>query len=99
MSYIVLTRFADLRDGNHIYEAGDDYPRPGYVPSERRIAELAGKDNRMGCPLIVNVDAPCADCAVEAPETPVEAPEDEHKEIPADSEKTPKKACRSRKKG
>ena len=99
MSYIVLTRFADLRDGNHIYEAGDDYPRPGYVPSERRIAELAGKDNRMGYPLIVNVDVPCADCAVEAPETPIEAPQTEDKEIPVEAVEAAKKPVRSRKRG
>ena len=99
MSYIVLTRFADLQDGNRIYEAGDTYPRPGFDVSPERLAELAGSDNRMGEPLIVDVDAPCAECAVEAPETPVEAPEDEPKEIPADSDETPKKARRSRKKG
>lgn len=99
MSYIVLTRFADLRDGNHIYEAGDDYPRPGYTPTDNRIAELAGNYNRMGEPLIVDVDAPCDECAVEAPETPVEAPQDEPKGNPAESVETPKKARRSRQKG
>lgn len=99
MSYIVLTRFADLQDGNRIYEAGDTYPRPGFDVSPERLAELAGSDNRMGEPLIVDVDAPCDACAVEAPETPIEAPQDEPKEIPADSEETPKKARRSRKKG
>jgi hypothetical protein len=99
LSYIVLTRFADLRDGNHIYEAGDDYPRPGYTPTDNRIAELAGKHNRMGEPLIADVDAPCDACAVEAPETPAEAPQDEPKEIPAESVEAPAKASRSRKRG
>lgn len=46
MSYIALTRFADLHDGKHIYEAGDFYPRPGFNVShegntrqERRSAQ------------------------------------------------------------
>jgi hypothetical protein len=99
VSYIVLMRFADLQDGNRIYEAGDTYPRPGFDVSPERLAELAGSDNRMGEPLIVDVDAPCDACAVEALETPVEAPEDEPKEIPAESVEAPAKARRSRKKG
>lgn len=99
MSYIVLTRFADLKDDNRVYEAGDSYPRPGFDVSQERLAELAGSDNRMGEPLIVDVDAPCDKCTVEAPETPVQAPQDEPKEIPAKSVEAPKKARRSRQKG
>jgi hypothetical protein len=53
----------------------------------------------MGEPLIADVDAPCDECAIEAPETPVEAPEDEPKEIPAESVEAPAKARRSRKRG
>lgn len=99
MSYIALTRFADIQDGNRIYEAGDTYPRPGFDVSPERLTELAGSDNRMGEPLIVDVDAPCDECAVEAPETPVEAPQDEPKEIPVESVEAPKKARRSRNRG
>lgn len=99
MSYIVIERFADLQDGNRVYEAGDTYPRPGFDVSPERLAELAGSDNRVGMPLIVDVDAPCDKCAVEAPETPVEAPQDEPKEIPAEPQKPAKKPARSRKKG
>jgi hypothetical protein len=99
VSYIVLMRFADLQDGNRIYEAGDNYPRPGFDVSPERLAELAGSDNRMGEPLIVDVEAPCDKCAVEAPETPVKAPQDKLKEIPAQSQEPPKKTRRSRQKG
>lgn len=98
MTYIVLTRFADLQDGNRIYEAGDNYPRPGFDVSPERLAELAGSDNRIGKPLIVDVDAPCEGCAVERAETPVEASEEEPKGIPAQSEEPPKKARRTRNK-
>ena len=94
-----MMRFADLQDGNRIYEAGDTYPRPGFDVSPERLAELAGSDNRMGEPLIVDVDAPCDKCAVEAPETPIEAPQGVPKEIPVQSEEPPKKARRSRQKG
>ena len=91
MSYIALTRFADLRDENHIYEAGETYPRPGYVPTQYRIDELSGTNNRMGYPLIGR--------RVERAETPVEASESEPKEIPVKTAEAAKKPVRSRKKG
>lgn len=91
MSYIVLMRFADLQDDNRIYEAGDEYPRPGFDVTPERLAELAGSDNRVGRPLI----AP----TVETPKTPVEAPDVPDKEIPAKSAEAPKGARRARKKG
>ena len=53
-----LVRFADLQDGNRIYEAGDTFPRLGLEVSPERIAELAGSDNRMGYPLIEAVEVP-----------------------------------------
>lgn len=97
--YVVLSRFADLLDNNRIYEAGDDYPRPGLDVTPERLAELAGSDNRTGKPLIVDVDAPCDKCAVGRAETPVEALHGEPREIPAESVEPPKKARRSRQKG
>lgn len=48
----VIKRFTDLQDGNHVYRAGDIYPREGYTPSEERIAELASDKNKQGTPLI-----------------------------------------------
>lgn len=99
MSYVVLTRFADLQDGNRIYEAGDNYPRPGFDVSDERLAELAGSDNRIGKPLILDVDAPCKDCTVGATVTPVEASKDSVEETPAESEEPPKKGRRARNRG
>lgn len=52
MKYIVLKFFTDLQDNNHNYQAGDIYPRFGYLPSAERIAELSGSDNKQGVPLI-----------------------------------------------
>ena len=48
----VLEHFRDLADGRHEYEAGDEYPREGYEPAAERIAELSGKGNARGVPLI-----------------------------------------------
>jgi len=59
--YKVLKPFDDLMDvrasskeGNlyQHYEAGDDYPRKGYNPSQERILELGTAMNRQGAPLI-----------------------------------------------
>lgn len=62
---IVIKRFTDLQDGNHVYNVGDVYPREGYTPSEERIAELASDKNRQGTPLI---EVP-ASAVVDADET------------------------------
>jgi len=96
--YIALERFADLKDGNRIYEAGENYPRPGFVVSDERLAELAGSDNRAGRPLIVYVNEHCQTCAVERAETPVEAIGEMLMVTPDDSVKPPRKPRRSRKK-
>lgn len=48
----VIERFADLQDGNHIYNAGDMFPREGLEVTEERIAELAGYNNKQHRPLI-----------------------------------------------
>lgn len=53
--YEVIVRFKDLQDGDHIYEAGDKFPRDGVKPSRKRIAELSGKENKRGIPLIKKI--------------------------------------------
>ena len=53
--YRAAVAFADLQDGNRRYQAGEKFPRDGLVVSDERIAELAGSNNRMGFPLIVEV--------------------------------------------
>lgn len=57
--YKVIKRFADLQDSNYIYDPADDscntYPRKDLKPSVERIAELSGKDNKQGEPLIKEV--------------------------------------------
>lgn len=63
--YTVIVPFTDLRDNNHVYRAGDVYPRPGVVVGDARINHLATTDNKRGKPLIK---------MVKAPEKPVEKP-------------------------
>lgn len=50
--YKVICRFADLQDGNHIYEVGDIFPHDGKEVTEDRIMELASDKNKIGVPLI-----------------------------------------------
>lgn len=52
MRYVVVCDFADSQDNNHVYRAGDAFPRLGAEAGEARIAELAGSNNRIGRPLI-----------------------------------------------
>lgn len=52
----VTKDFTDLKDGNHIYRAGDDYPREGKEVDEERLAELSGTENKRGEALIVAVN-------------------------------------------
>lgn len=52
--YQVIKDFTDLQDDNHIYRAGDKYPRKGKGKKER-IAELMGSENKRGEPLIEEV--------------------------------------------
>lgn len=50
--YKVLKFFTDLKDNNFSYNKGDIYPRKGLTVSEDRLAELSGKNNKQGEPLI-----------------------------------------------
>lgn len=56
MKYTVLSEFADLQDGNHIYRVGDVYPREGYTPTDERVDELSTGKNLLHKPLIQKVE-------------------------------------------
>lgn len=53
--YIVVRDFRDLQDNDHIYRAGDKYPRKGRAKKER-TTELLGSKNLIGVPLIREVE-------------------------------------------
>lgn len=52
MMYTVIKHFTDLQDSNYKYKEGDVYPRKGYTPSEERIKELSGTENKQKTALI-----------------------------------------------
>lgn len=53
--YRVVAFFTDLHDDDHPYNVGDPFPREGIAVTAERIAELSGKDNKQGRPLIEEV--------------------------------------------
>jgi hypothetical protein len=85
MEYTVREDFVDIHDDSYFYRAGDKFPRPGVFVSDERIAELSSDRNRVGRMLI------------EAAERPIEAIQDEGKEIPDQTIKTARRGRRSRK--
>lgn len=62
--YKVIKFFHDLEDKQetksgpvyHAYNVGDVYPREGFKPSDGRIEELSGNENKRGEPLIALVE-------------------------------------------
>lgn len=56
MKYVVIKHFIDLRDNNHPYVTGEEYPRAGFKPTKKRIRELMSSENRQGSPLIKAVE-------------------------------------------
>ena len=53
--YKVKKRFYDLKE-SHAYSVGDTFPHNGVKVDEARLAELASEKNRLGVPLIVEVE-------------------------------------------
>ncbi|EAG2419281.1 hypothetical protein B4Q26_05550 [Listeria monocytogenes] len=54
--YVVLKSFSDLEDGKHIYRKGDKYPLRG-KPKKPRVDELMSSDNKLGEPLIAELES------------------------------------------
>ena len=54
--YKVIKYFTDLQDKDHEYNVGDTFPRKGLKVTQERLAELAGPNNKQGCPLIELVE-------------------------------------------
>ncbi len=85
--YVVIKSFVDLKDNNHKYSVGDEFPRTGFVASEERIKELSSKDNRRGIELIKLKSIPentsplteKVPLGVETGESPVEEPKAKRK--------------------
>lgn len=56
MKYRVIRNFADIQDGYHVYNVGDDFPRIGTTVSESRIQQLITGNNMSGTPAIEAVE-------------------------------------------
>lgn len=54
--YKAIIAFTDLKDGNHSYLTGDEYPREGYSPTEQRVKELLSSTNKLGEPVIKYIE-------------------------------------------
>lgn len=52
--YRVLIAFIDMEDNGHVYNAGDQFPRPGIKVREERLEELSSNLNKAGVALIVD---------------------------------------------
>ena len=77
--YKVIEDFTDLQDKMHTYSVGMTYPRNGYIPTEKRIAELSGKGNKLGRAVIEAVNDETEDDTEEevyTSEEKVEIPEE-----------------------
>lgn len=70
--YKVIKDFTDLQDKNHVYLAGDEFPRKGTKVSNARFLELSTATNKRGEALIELVQS--------------EKPQKEAKEIPKEIE-------------
>lgn len=68
MKYRVIKMFTDLQDNRYAYNVGDTYPREGIEPTESRIAELSGKFNKQGVPLIEAVEETVEEVTEDIPE-------------------------------
>ena len=54
--YKAIEFFTDLHDNNHPYNVGDIFPRSGFSVTAGRLAELAGRNNKRGNPVIQLVE-------------------------------------------
>ncbi len=66
--YKAIADFKDLQDNGYIYRAGDIFPRTGYAPTGKRLADLLSGNNKRGRAVIVAV----AESPKEVEETPAE---------------------------
>lgn len=53
--YKVIHQFRDLQDNDHVYKVGDKYPRKGRA-TKARLEELSSDENKIGVPLIEEVE-------------------------------------------
>lgn len=89
--YVVINYFTDLRDYDHPYNVGDEFPRQGVTVSEERLAELSSSRNKQRRPLIKAVEDTQKAEEPKKPETPAQNENPEPPGTPENSgeDKTP----------
>lgn len=100
--YKVIKFFTDLKDHDHAYRVGDEFPRKGLTVSEERFKELSTDQNKRGIPLIEAVaeDKPEAEpepMSENEPEAEIEPEKDEPEETVAEEAEAPKRGRKSKK--
>ena len=90
--YKVIKDFTDLKDNNHVYLAGDEYPRKGVDVDNARALELSTDVNKRGEALIEAVEGP-----QEAEIQPVTEENEPIDELDNEAESKPKKAKKKEK--
>ena len=78
--YIAVYEFADMHDGGFVYHPGDVFPRMGVEVSAERINALKSSTNRIGLPLIKEVEETTTD-AEKAPEKPETVPKSRRRKV------------------
>ncbi len=84
--YEVIDFFTDLRDYDHPYNVGDEFPRHGVTVSEERLAELLSDKNRQGRPLIKAVEVSNTPDSTKEDAAPGQKTNSEIKDDPAAAE-------------
>ena len=56
LMYRVIKSFTDLQDNNYAYSVGDTFPHNRVEVGAERVAELASDKNRLGVPLIEEIE-------------------------------------------
>ena len=52
----VIRKFFDLQDNDHMYSEGDIFPHNNMEVGQERIEELLSNRNKMGVPLIEEIE-------------------------------------------
>lgn len=82
-SYKVISDFVDLSDNLYEYKVGDEYPRKGTSPTDKRVKELLTGDN-MASKIFIKKD--------------IKTPENKKKEISTPEKKKPEVVTPEKKK-
>lgn len=97
MFYRVIKDFTDLQDDNHIYYAGDTFPREGVDVDNARLMELSTDANKRGEAMLEVVDDTEPETEPKAEIQPEADKNEAVDETVGEVKKAPKKGNKSKK--